>query len=216
MLFRTTATGYFSGMPRILLTAFGPYDDWESNASWLVLQELTRNLPEEAEVVTRLYPVNFAEIAARLEKDLTSEIDVAIHLGQAPGSGRIDLEAMAINCATERGQRSEEAWALVPDGPAAYQCSLPLGTWARMLRAEGIPAEVSHHAGTYLCNAIHYLSHHFASERGLGVQTAFLHLPLDPLQIVDRPTAMASLPTEVTAQGVRLILDDIAAMVPAR
>ena len=203
-------------MPRVLLTAFGPYDDWESNASWLVLQELTRDLSEQADVVTRLYPVDFADVAARLEKDLTTEIDVAIHLGQAPGNGRIDLEAIAINCAHGRDQRPEEAWPLVPGGPTAYQSSLPLAHWAKMLRAEGIPAEVSHHAGTYACNAIHYLSHHFAAERRLGVQSAFLHLPLDPVQVVDRPTAMASLPVEVTVHGVRLILDDIAATVPAR
>ncbi len=166
--------------------------------------------------MTRLYPVDFAEVAARLEKDLTDNIDVAIHLGQSPGNGRIDLEAIGINWACERGQRAEEAWPLVPGGPAAYHSELPLSKWAQALRADGIPAEVSYHAGTYLCNAIHYLAHHYSAEQGLGIQAAFLHLPLDPLQLVDHPTACASLPVEVTARGVRLILDDIAAHVPAR
>lgn len=203
-------------MPRVLLTAYGPYDDWSANASWMVLQELTRHLPSDVDVVTRLYPVEFAEMISRLEEDLTSEVDVALHLGQAPGNARIDLEAVAINCGCERDQRPEEAWPLAPDGPIAYASELPLAKWAQMLRKEGIPAEVSHHAGTYLCNAILYMSHHLSAERQLGVQSAFLHLPLDPSQVVDRAVATASQPLELTAHGVRLILDDIAACVPTR
>ena len=202
-------------MPRVLLTAFGPYDDWETNVSWLVLQQVMRDLPSTVEMVTRLYPVDFAEVATRLEHDLTKDIDVAIHLGQAPGAGRIDLEAVGINWARERHQRGEDARPLVPDGPAAYRSDLPLGKWAQMMRAQGIPAEVSHHAGTYLCNAIHYITHHISTDRNLNIQAAFLHLPLAPEQVVDRPTGDASLPIETTAQGVRLILDDIAAQVPA-
>jgi pyroglutamyl-peptidase len=45
-------------MPRVLITAFGPYGCWEENASWLALVELTRDLPTGAEIVTRLYPVD--------------------------------------------------------------------------------------------------------------------------------------------------------------
>ena len=216
MLFNQPTGGYGNDMPHVLLTAYGPYDDWETNVSWLVLQEVTRDLPPEIELTTRLYPVDFAEMAARLEQDLTPDIDIAIHLGQAPGNSRIDLEAVGINCALERRQRAEEACPLVPDGPAAYLSELPLGQWAQQMRSEGIPAEVSHHAGTYLCNAIHYLTHHHSAERGLGIQAAFLHLPLDPTQIVDRPAMNASLPVEASARGVRLILDDIAARVLTR
>lgn len=203
-------------MPRVLLTAYGPYDDWSTNASWMVLQELTRHLPLDLDVVTRLYPVNFTEMVSRLEEDLTSDIDVALHLGQAPGNARIDLEAMAINCGRDRDQRPEDAWLLAPDGPAAYASDLPLAKWAQMLRKEGIPAEVSHHAGTYLCNAILYMTHFLSAERQLGVQAAFLHLPLDPSQVVDCTVATPSQPLEFTAHGVRLILEDIAACVPTR
>lgn len=202
-------------MPRVLLTAYAPYDDWPTNASWIALQHLTRELPDDLDVVTRLYPVDFAEMATRLEQDLTSDIDVALHLGQAPGAARIHLEAIGLNCARERDQRAEEAWPLAPGGPAAYCSTLPLAKWAQMLRGQGIPAEVSHHAGVYLCNAIHYSTHHLSAERGFGVQAAFLHLPLDPSQVVDCSQPLASQPAEVTARGLRLILDDIAAWVPA-
>ncbi|QDU57463.1 pyroglutamyl-peptidase I [Aeoliella mucimassa] len=203
-------------MPKVLLTAYAPYDDWSANASWMVLQEVTRDLPAEIELVTRLYPVDFAEMTNRLGQDLTSDIDIAIHLGQAPGNSRIDLESVAINCGKLRDQRPEEAWPLVEGGPVAYQSSLPLAEWARQMRSEGVPAEVSHHAGTYLCNAILYMSHHLSVENALGVQSAFMHVPVAPEQVIARRMDLASLPIAETARGLRVVLDDIAARVPAR
>ncbi len=197
-------------MPRVLLTAYGPYDDWPTNASWLVLQEVTRDSPANVELLTRLYPVDFAEVKSRLADDLSEGVDVAIHLGQSPGLGRIELEAIGLNLACERDERPEEAKRLVEEGPAAYLSELPLASWARLLRADGIPAEVSHHAGAYLCNAAHYLSHHIAAERGLPTKATFLHLPLDPSQVLQGGNNLASQSTEATARGVRLILDDIA------
>lgn len=202
-------------MPRVLLTAYGAYDHWETNASWLVLQHVTRDLPANIDLQTRLYPVDFEAMAERLQEDLTADINVALHLGQAPGRGRVDLEAVGVNVARDRDTRAEDARPLVPGAPAAYCSSLPLKDWAQRLRQEGIPAEVSHHAGTYLCNAIHYLTHHLSAERGLGIKATFLHVPLDPTQVVESASDMASLPVEVTALGVRMILDDIAARVAA-
>ena len=69
-------------MPRVLLTAFEPYDRWKANASWLALVELTRNLPEQPQVTTRLYPVDFSEMKERLEADLSAKFDFALHVGQ--------------------------------------------------------------------------------------------------------------------------------------
>ena len=60
-------------MPRVLVTAFEPYDVWSENASWLALVELTRDLPVRPEVTTRLYPVDYAEMRKRLERDLAAE-----------------------------------------------------------------------------------------------------------------------------------------------
>lgn len=197
-------------MKKVLLTAYGPYDEWPVNASWLVMQEVTRELPETLDVTTRLYPVHFQEVEARLRSDLADDFDVAIHLGQAPGSGRIALEQIGVNVARERDQRPEQARLLAVEGPPAYASRLPLGDWARQIREAGIPAEVSHHAGTYLCNAALYLAHHIAAEQGKSTQATFLHLPIDPSQAIASHRDLASLPAEITAHAVRLILQAIA------
>ena len=75
-------------MATVLLTAFEPYDRWTTNASWLALMELVKDLPKAPAITTRLYPVEFQEVRRRLREDLQSNYDVALHLGQAPGSAR--------------------------------------------------------------------------------------------------------------------------------
>ena len=199
-------------MKNVLLTAFEPYDEWTSNASWLALVELTKESAPDVEVTTRLYPVDFDGFQSAMATDLERDFDVALHLGQAPGSGGIDLESVGINMGGNRLQIPEEYQPLVEDGPVAYRSTLPLAAWARTLRASGIPARLSFHAGTFLCNATLYFSHYLAEKMGLKTQSAFLHIPLDPSQVVDHRQNLASQPAPITAAAVRILLDEVARM----
>lgn len=196
-------------MPRILVTAFEPYDRWPENASWLALVELTRELPTNALIVTRRYPVDFEAARSRLADDLAANYDVALHLGQAPGIGRIHLEAIGVNVAGRRDQSPDQYQSLAAGGPAAYHSELPLAEWSATIRAAGIPCQVSHHAGTYLCNALLYWTHHLAGERGLKTQATFVHLPLAPEQLLGEQQDWPSLPSTMGAQAVRLMLAEI-------
>lgn len=195
-------------MTRVLITAFEPYDHWTDNASWLALVELTRQLPSHPQVITRRYPVDYDQVRHRLSEDLAADFDYAIHLGQNPGAARIHLEAIAINVAGG-GPQHEPHRELVEDGPVAYRCSLPLDDWAAGLRQAGIPARLSHHAGTYLCNAVLYLSHWIAQQQGLRTQSAFLHVPLDISQTISHGHELASLPATLSAAAVRWILEQL-------
>ncbi len=196
-------------MPRVLLTAFEPYDRWKANASWLVLVQLTQELPGQPQLVTRLYPVDFSEMKERLATDLAANFDYALHLGQAPGSSRIQLEAIGLNVGGSSSQSPDQYRPLLDDGPVAYRTALPLADWAVKLRRAGIPAQVSFHAGTYLCNATLYWSHYLAERMSLATQSAFIHVPLDVSQVVNEPHGTASLPASFSAQAVRLILDEL-------
>jgi pyroglutamyl-peptidase len=191
-----------------LITAFEPYGAWKLNASWLALVELTKELPEQPEITTRLYPVDFAQVKQRLANDLAGRYDVALHLGQAPGSSAVHLEAVGINVA-EPQSNNGEAHSLVEDGPVAYRSQLPLAGWAAQLRSAGIPSQVSYHAGTYLCNAALYLSHHYSKELGLPTRSAFLHFPLAPAQVASEPRPGPSMPSELSAAAIRLVLAEL-------
>jgi pyroglutamyl-peptidase len=196
-------------MPSVLLTAFEPYDRWTSNASWLALVELTQELPKAPTITTRLYPVDFAAVKQRLAKDLAANYDYAIHLGQAPGSSRVQLEAIGLNIGGSSHQSPDEFLPLSDDGPIAYRSPLPLAAWAIKLRGAGIPAQVSYHAGTYLCNATLYWTCYLAERLSIKTEAAFIHLPLDVSQVVGEPHGMPSLPTALTTKSLRLILDEL-------
>jgi pyroglutamyl-peptidase len=196
-------------MQTVLITAFEPYDRWKTNSSWLSLVQLTQELPQQPAITTRLYPVDFAEAKRRLAEDLKSNYDFALHLGQAPGSGRIQLEAIGLNVGGSSSQSPDQYRPLIDDGPVAYQSSLPMGDWAVLLRRNGIPAQVSYHAGTYLCNAMAYLSGHFIEQMSLGTQSGFIHLPLDCSQTAGLREDMASLPAAISAAALRIILQDL-------
>jgi len=188
-------------MARILLTAFEPYGPWQENSSWLTMIALTRQLPEYPQLVTRRYPVDFAKVKAQLERDLAAGYDFALHLGQAPGSTHIRLEAVGLNIGRERP--AGEPFALAAGRPLAYQSLLPLDVWAERLARLEIPAEVSFHAGTYLCNAAMYWTHEFIDRHKLATKAAFVHLPLTTSQAASRLEPLPSLPTEMLSAGVR-------------
>lgn len=196
-------------MPRILVTAFEAYDRWTDNASWLCLMELTRDLPGLGQITTRRYPVVFSEVRQRLLGDLESNYDVVLHLGQAPGESRVTLEAVGLNVAGEGDGQCERFGPLEPDGPLAYRSPLPLDEWSAQLRTAGIPAQVSHHAGTYLCNAALYWSCHFAARLGLPTRAALVHLPLATSQVVEGRLPQPHLPTSTAAAAVRLLLEQV-------
>lgn len=196
-------------MPRVLLTAFEPYDRWKANASWLALLQLTHDLPKQPQLTTRLYPVDFSIMQQRLEADLATNYDYALHLGQAPGSSRIQLETIGLNIGGSSSQSPDQYRALADDGPVAFRTALPLADWALKLRRAGIPAQVSYHAGTYLCNAMLYWSHYLAERMALATQSAFIHVPLDISQVVNEPHGTASLPANMSSQAVRLILEEL-------
>jgi pyroglutamyl-peptidase len=197
-------------MTSVLVTAFEPYDRWKTNSSWLTLVQLTQNLPPRPKIITRLYPVDFSTVKERLTDDLAGGVDYAIHLGQAPGSSRVQLEAIGINVGGSSHEPPDQYRNLSDDGPVAYRSPLPLADWAVKLRAAGIPAQVSYHAGTYLCNATLYWTSYLAERMGLATQAAFVHLPLDVSQVVNEPHGTPSLPTALCAAAVRLILEELA------
>jgi len=197
-------------MPRIFITAFEPYGGWSDNSSWLALIEFTKQLGPDTNVTTRLYPVDFDAVAKRLRKDLESDYDYALHLGQAPGSASVKLEAIGLNVGGRSEQRPEEFRRLVEDGPVAYRSALPLDEWSSLLRAEGIPTTVSYHAGSYLCNATLYLSHYFAESMNLKTQSAFVHLPLDYSQTLKQGKELPGMPSALAGRGLQLIVNRLA------
>lgn len=191
-------------MTRVLLTAFEPYDRWSENSSWLALAELTRWYDGAAQLTTRRYPVDLAVMSDRLQQDLQADYDFAVHLGQSPGSTQIKLEVVGLNTRTDGAP-------LIEDAADAYRSPLPLADCAQLLIEANIPAAVSHHAGTYLCNAALFLSQHYAREFGLQTKSLFIHIPLTPAQAARDPARPASMSTPLASAAVAIVLERLRA-----
>ncbi len=203
-------------MKRVLLTAFGPFAHWEQNASWLALQALTRDMPTSCEIVTRLYPVNFVEARARIASDLSMPFDGMIHLGQSAKATGIELEQFALNAKRDMNDPKDLYSPIEQDGPAAYRSQLPLASFTDTIRNEGIPAKVSTNAGTYLCNAMLYWSHYFSHAWDVPALSTFVHLPLDPSQVTKSREDYPSMPAEISAFAIRLVLERIVSLQPSQ
>lgn len=197
-------------MASILITAFEPYDQWVENSSWLALVDFTRNMQPAQQITTRLYPVNFDEVRQRLQKDLAGNFDYVLHLGQAPGLATVRLEAIGLNIGGRSDEPPERYRKLVADGPVAYRSELPLTDWVGQLRKAGVPAAVSFHAGTLLCNATLYMTHYFTQKLGLKTQATFMHLPLATRQVTAGNKELASLPVTTAAAALHLIVGSFA------
>ncbi len=193
-------------MTRVLITAFEPYDVWSENASWLALVELTRELPDEPEITTRRYPVDYAALAERLEHDLAAGYDYVILTGQAPGRPRLEIETTALNMRAPGPRDHESCQPLIPTGPLAYASDLPAAEICQRIRAAGIPISVSRHAGTFLCNAALYFTLHQIATEHHSTRALFLHLPIDPRQAAAHREPIASLPSALTADAIRILL----------
>ncbi|MEM6471888.1 MAG: pyroglutamyl-peptidase I [Planctomycetota bacterium] len=189
-------------MTRILLTAFEPYDRWRENSSWLALVDLTSWYEGPLEFVTRRYPVDLAKLRQSLERDLSEGVEFAIHLGQAPGSPLIKMETVGLNLRAD-GEP------LRNDAPVAYRTALDLQRCVERLAEAGIPSQVSHHAGTYLCNAALFLSHHFCAMTGQRTESVFVHLPLTPAQAAKEETPIASMSTPMQSAAIAMIAQQL-------
>jgi len=187
---------------RVLLTAFEPYDRWPDNASWLALMDLTNWFDGPVELITRRYPVDLGRMSEKMRTDLQEDYDFALHCGQAPGSPRLRLEAVGLNLRTDGSE-------ILSGAPAAYRSEMPLEAAAVSIRNAGIPATVSHHAGTYLCNAALYLSQHYIASFGMKTASAFIHVPLAPAQVARDDSDSASMSTPMVSAAMAMLIQEL-------
>ncbi len=111
-----------------------------------------------------------------------------VALGLALGTPVLRLETTAINrldfaVADNFGQRPADGRPIDPDGPPARMATWDARALVAGLRADGLPAVVSHHAGTHLCNVTLYTSAGAMVATGLPGPCGFLHLPYLPEQV---------------------------------
>ncbi|ERL24075.1 pyroglutamyl-peptidase I family protein [Jonquetella sp. BV3C21] len=175
---------------RVLLTGFEPFDGGTVNPSWEVASALARS--RGGEVSALRLPVSFARSLGVLYAELERlRPQAVISFGLASSRSALTPERVALNLDEARipdndGSQPSDI-PVVPGAPAAYFGTLSALLWARALEKEGVPAQVSYSAGTYVCNHVFFgLLHWQASRGGVG---GFCHLPPFETVSFERQTA---------------------------
>lgn len=204
-----------SAMPTVLLTGFEPFGGEPVNPSWEAVRQLEGWERRGHRVAARLMPCVFGTALDALERAVAETDPVALlAVGQAQSRTELSLERVAVNLDDARipdnaGNRPVDA-PVAADGPAAYFTSLPVKAMAAALRDAGIPAGLSHSAGSFVCNHLFYGACHLRAVRRPGLRVGFLHIPLAPEQAVRHP-GMPSMAIDRVVAGLRIAVDTLLA-----
>jgi pyroglutamyl-peptidase len=175
--------------PTVLVTGFDPFGGAAVNPSWMATQALHGRLVAGHRLIGAQLPTVFGESLHKLRELLHHHRPaLVVCTGQAAGRTALSLERIAIN--VEDARIADNAGAqpvdipVVPGGPAAYFTSLPIKAMLAALLGEGINAEVSQTAGTFVCNHVFYgLMHELATRHELQrTRGGLIHVPWVPAQ----------------------------------
>jgi pyroglutamyl-peptidase len=192
---------------KILLTGFDAFGGATLNPSWLAVKALHGRQMLGHRVVAAQLPTVF-DVSLRVLNALLQQHRPAlvICVGQAGGRGALSLERVAINVndapiADNAGAQPVDT-PVVRRAPAAYFTGLPIKAMLDALQREGIAAEVSQTAGTFVCNHVFFgLMQALAKDAQLRhTRGGFVHVPWLPEQ------GTPSMPLDDIVRGLRVAL----------
>ena len=195
--------------PHVLLTGFEPFDGASINPSWEAVRALDGVIVGGHRIEVCCLPVEFGRSLRVLRTALRRKPALVLAVGQAGGRCAISIERVAINLDDARipdnaGQQPIDR-PVIRGAPAAYFARLPIKAMRAALLAEGVPAEISHSAGTFVCNHVFFGLMHALRKRP-GVRAGFVHIPYAPKQAACHPGA-PSLPVTLVSRALERLVE---------
>ncbi|WP_410563912.1 pyroglutamyl-peptidase I [Amycolatopsis sp. cmx-4-61] len=196
-------------MTTVLMTGFAPFGGEAVNPSW---QAVSRVAARRDDVAAVELPCEFAASLPALRRALEEHRpSLVVCTGQAGGRAGVTPERVAINLIDARIPDNAGAQPIdvpvVPDGPAAYFTTLPVKAGVAAIRATGVPASVSHTAGTYVCNQVFYGLMHLLATEFPGLRGGFVHVPFSPDQVAASGKPEPSLSVDCIAGALEALVD---------
>lgn len=194
-------------MRKVLLTGFEPFGGESINPSLEVVKLMASRQLENVQIIGCEVPViRYQAIETVAQAIEQHQPDLVIMIGQAAGRSAITPERVAINLDDYRiednagNQPVDEP--IMVTGPAAYFSSLPVKAITHALQQAGIPCQLSHSAGTFVCNHLFYGIQHYLQAR--PIRSGFIHIPLLPEQASASHQPSMSLATLI--QGIEVMI----------
>ncbi|MBQ9535140.1 MAG: pyroglutamyl-peptidase I [Clostridia bacterium] len=201
---------------KILITGFEPmYRYWNVNPSW----EAVSRLPDEiggAEIIKLRLPIVFSKATELLERHIAElRPDAVVSVGQSGAANCIQIERIGVNINDCHGVPDNDEDApqdriIREDGDAAYFCTLPTRKMIETLRAHGIPADLSEHAGCHLCNHATYTAAYLRAKKYPHMRTGFIHVPFLRSQCLSAGNKRYTMELDVTVRALELALETLA------
>jgi len=200
-------------MKKVLITGFEPFGGDDVNPALEAVTKLEGHALDGAVIVTCSVPVVYQKsINTVIEAIKVHQPDYVITVGQAAGRAAITPERVAINVDDYR-IKDNEGNQIVDElinenGPSAYFSTLPIKAIVKSLQENGIPAQISNTAGTYVCNHLFYGVQDFLKESHIG--HGFIHIPLLPSQAPEgnQPTLSLDIIVEGLIIAAQAIVDN--------
>ncbi|WP_130860733.1 pyroglutamyl-peptidase I [Gracilibacillus phocaeensis] len=166
---------------KILLTGFEPFLQYTINPTMEIVEGLADSVIGDHRIVSSVLSVDFQQAGKQLLRQIeTTKPDVIVSLGLAGGRYKITPERIAINVndgpKDNQGYQAENE-VIDQGGADGLFTTLPINQMVKQLKEQGLPAEISNTAGTYLCNHVMYQGLHYAKSHHLNLPAGFIHIP---------------------------------------
>ena len=164
----------------ILVTCFEPFGGRKTNLSQLALEKLrsrkTSRAWKEEEIVFACLPVTFSKVEGILENLVKKHSVSRILLtGENRKAKQIQLERLALNVAhSDLADNSATKYNLAEldqTKSLALMTKCNIETLCSKMKKAGLSNRISHHGGTFVCNAAYY----YALKNSKN--SLFIHLP---------------------------------------
>lgn len=149
---------------RVLLSGFEVFGSNKENPTEKLINSFLRkeiSYPSSMKIEAVVLPVTYEESYRLLKKRIDEfNPDIIIGFGLASTRETIDIETIAANIMDRRtadnnGKKPTDI-KISPDGPDSFVSTLPVSGLRATLIKNGLPADESTSAGSYVCNYLFY------------------------------------------------------------
>ena len=197
-------------MQTVIVTAFEPFDNHDTNPTEQLLQEIPEFL-YNAKVIKVTLPVVYNHVFERLLPYIEKhQPDVILMLGLAAGRPQVNLERIAINI--NDSKTKDNLGNVMINTPIKEGAddglftTFPLEAILNRARKKAIPLSISNTAGAYVCNNLMYHTLHYIKSQELKTLAGFMHIPFLPSQTVSNPS-MPSADKAIIFEAIMTTLD---------
>ena len=201
-------------MAKILLTGFEPFDGYSVNPSEELVKHMSGMKVGSFDIIGEVLPLDYNKAKDVIRKLIeTHEPRYVLCCGQANRSA-ITLEQVGLNVINTGKEdnygNKPKSYIIVKGAPAAYFSSIDTHPLVDAIKAKGIPADVSYHAGTYGCNWILFSVLHWIANQEINTDAVFIHVPPLPKQAIEKGTMnLATMPLGIIADALSVLIQNL-------